>query len=105
MYWQLILAGLASILIAGIAHAEETRGRAVLNEKPRTIDDGADPLRRLLVARYNAALADTQLRFRVFFATSYHPGLKAPVELGIDGLSRAAGRLLKADLELSITPV
>ena len=75
---------------------EENKAPALLTEKP-VAADGADPLRKLLVERYNAALAEVQKRYQAAFGVQN--GI-TDVEL----LGRAADRLLKAGLELAGTP-
>lgn len=73
------------------------RGPALLTEKPLAPGAGADPLRKLLVTRYNAALADVQKRYQAAFGV-------ANGTPDVEALGRAAERLLKAGLELSGEP-
>jgi hypothetical protein len=70
-----------------------------LTQKAIVAEDGADPLRKLLVARYNVALAEVQKRFTIFGGLDV---AKSGIE--VDPLGQAAVRLLKAGLDLANDP-
>jgi hypothetical protein len=80
-----------------VVSGAEDKLPAVLTDKPIVAGDEADPLRKLLVARYNAALTEVQKRYHAAFNVS-------KATLDIEGLGRAAERLLRAGVELSSAP-
>lgn len=70
---------------------------ALLTAKPMTAAEGADPLRKLVIERYNAALAEVQKRHQ---ALAQLPNATYDIE----PLCQAAERLRKAGAEAAATP-
>jgi hypothetical protein len=77
--------------------AEKLQLPALLRSGPLQPERQADELRKLLIARYNAAVAEMQMRHKLFQTGN-------DKEFDPEALSRAANRILRAALELAKSP-
>ncbi len=101
--WVFLFLGVLAVSVAGAGQPPvpprptgEGKGAGWMSAEPRKSAPGDDDLRKLLVARYNAALAVVQARDQ-----ELSTGGRVEV---VAALSKAARHLLDAELELADNP-